>query len=65
MEIKPQTQNPFIFQQRPRTEHQKDFLFHQKPHKNPNFTQKSNDKQKKKHPFQNHLKEQPLLPFLT
>ena len=50
MEIKLQTQKPFQIQHRPRTEQlndQKDFLFHQKLHKNPNFTQKSNHKQKK------------------
>jgi len=50
MEIKLQTQKPFQIQHRPRTEQlndQKNFLFHQKSHKNPNFTPKSNHKQKK------------------
>jgi len=49
-EIKRQTQKPFQIQHQPRTKllnHQKDFLFHQKPHENPNFTRKSFHKQKK------------------
>jgi len=68
-EIKRQTQKPFLFQQRPRIEllnNQKDFLFHQKPHKNPNFTRKSIDKQKKtSFCMKNHLKDQPLHAFPT
>ena len=59
MEIKLQTQKPFQIQHRPRTKQfndKKEFLFHQKLHKNPNFTRKSNHK-KKSFCMKNHLKE--------